>query len=52
MWARMAFFLPGPVCSAMFPKVTSVGESSRANYRTLMKAMILTALLGGGIGFV
>ena len=52
MWARMAFFLPGPVCSAMFPKVTSVGASSRASARTLMKAMILTALIGGCIGLV
>ncbi len=52
MWARMAFFLPSPVCSAMFPKVTSTGESSRANHRTLMKALVLTGLLGGGIGLV
>ncbi len=52
MWARMAYFLPGPVCSAMFPKVTSVGESSRASNRTLVKAMVLTALIGGCIGLV
>jgi len=52
MWARMAFFLPGPVCSAMFPKVTSEGGSSRASYRTLMKAMALTGLIGGCIGVV
>ena len=50
MVARMAFFLPGPVCSAMFPKVTSVGGSSRASRHTLYKAMVLTGLIGGGIG--
>jgi O-antigen/teichoic acid export membrane protein len=52
MVARMALFLPGPVCAAMFPKVTSAGESTQANYRTLMKAMVLTGLIGGGIGLV
>lgn len=52
MWARMAFFLPGPVCSAMFPKVTSAGDSSRANYRTLVKAIVLTGLIGGGIAVI
>lgn len=52
MLARMAFFLPGPVCSAMFPKVTSEGDSSPANRRTLKKAMVMTGVLGGGIGVV
>lgn len=52
MVARMALFLPGPVCAAMFPKVTSSGDSSRANYRTLVKAMGLTGLISGGIGVV
>jgi O-antigen/teichoic acid export membrane protein len=52
MVARMALFLPGPVCAAMFPKVTSAGESSHANYRTLVKALALTGLISGCIGAV
>lgn len=52
MVARMVFFLPGPVCAAMFPKVTSVGESSPANRRTLSKALVVTALITVAMGLV
>jgi len=52
MVARMVFFLPGPVCSAMFPKVTSGGESSTATTRTLYKAMIVTGLIVASMGLV
>jgi O-antigen/teichoic acid export membrane protein/glycosyltransferase involved in cell wall biosynthesis len=52
MVARMVFFLPGPVCSAMFPKVTSGGESSQATTRTLYKAMVITGLIVASMGLV
>jgi O-antigen/teichoic acid export membrane protein len=52
MVARMVFFLPGPVCSAMFPKVTSSGESSGATRRTLYKAMVVTGLIVASMGLV
>ena len=52
MVARMVFFLPGPVCSAMFPKVTSAGESSGATRRTLYKAMVVTGLIATSMGLV
>jgi O-antigen/teichoic acid export membrane protein len=52
MVARMVFFLPGPVCVAMFPKVTSIGDSSEATRRTLWKAMAVTALIVFAMGFV
>jgi O-antigen/teichoic acid export membrane protein len=52
MVARMVFFLPGPVCSAMFPKVTSTGESSGATRRTLSKAMVVTGLIVVCMGLV
>ena len=52
MVARMVFFLPGPVCSAMFPKVTSAGESSGATRRTLYKAMVVTGLIAASMGLV
>ena len=52
MVARMVFFLPGPVCTAMFPKVTSVGESSPATRRTLYKAMVVTGLIVASMGLV
>lgn len=52
MVARMVFFLPGPVCSAMFPKVTSSGESSGATRRTLYKAMVVTGLIVASMGVV
>jgi O-antigen/teichoic acid export membrane protein len=50
--ARMVFFLPGPVAAAMFPKVTSAGESSAASRRTLLKAIIVSGLMVAGIGVV
>lgn len=52
MVARMVFFLPGPVCSAMFPKVTSGGESSQATTRTLYKAMVVTGLIVASMGLI
>jgi len=52
MVARMVFFLPGPVCSAMFPKVTSVEGSSPATRHTLYKAMVVTALIVISMGLV
>ena len=52
MIARMVFFLPTPICSAMFPKVSSEGEASTASRRTLWKAMVITALLGGAVGLI
>ncbi len=52
MFARMVLFLPGPVCSAMFPKVTSDGESSQATRRTLLKAMAVTGLIMGSVALV
>jgi O-antigen/teichoic acid export membrane protein len=50
MVARIVFFLPVPVASAMFPKVTSVGESSKASRRTLLKALALAGLIVGVAG--
>jgi len=50
MVARMVLFLPGPVCAAMFPKVTSVGESSSATRHTLFKAMVVTGLIMAAMG--
>ena len=52
MVARMVFFLPGPVCSAMFPKVTSAGESTGATRRTLFKAMVVTGLIVASMALV
>ncbi len=52
MVARMVFFLPGPVCVALFPKVTSTGESSGGTRRTLNKAMALTGLIVAAVGVV
>ncbi len=43
--ARIVFFLPQPVASALFPKVVSEGDASYASGRTLIKAFVLT----GGI---
>lgn len=52
MVARIIFFLPTPVAGAMFPKVTSAGESTAASRRTLLKALILAGLIVGGVGVV
>ena len=52
MVARMVFFLPGPICSAMFPKVTSGGESSSATRRTLYKALVVTGMIVTSMGLV
>lgn len=49
MVARIVFFLPGPVAQAMFPKVTSTGESSPASQKTLYKAIVVTGLIVAGI---
>ena len=47
MVARIVLFLPAPVAAAMFPKVTSSGESSQASRRTLIKALMLVGLMVG-----
>ncbi|MEI6149127.1 MAG: glycosyltransferase [bacterium] len=52
MVARIVFFLPSPVAAAMFPKVTSAGESSQASRRTLFKGMALAGLIVGAAGMV
>jgi glycosyltransferase involved in cell wall biosynthesis/O-antigen/teichoic acid export membrane protein len=52
MVARIVFFLPAPVAAAMFPKVTSVGESSQASRRTLFKALVLAGGIVGSVGVV
>jgi glycosyltransferase involved in cell wall biosynthesis/O-antigen/teichoic acid export membrane protein len=52
MVARIIFFLPTPVAGAMFPKVTSAGESSQANRRTLFKALVLAGSIVGAVGMV
>ena len=49
MVARIVFFLPGPVAAAMFPKVTSTGDSSMATRRTLRKAIVVSGLMVAGI---
>ncbi len=48
MVARIVFFLPQPIASAMFPKVVSGGEASHASGRTLFKALGLVALVVTG----
>ena len=50
MVARLVIFLPGPIAMAMFPKVSSTGDSSLASRRTLYKAMVLTGLAAAGVG--
>ena len=52
MVARMVFFLPVPVATALFPKVTSEGDTSQASRRTLLKALALAGLIAGGAGAV
>ena len=52
MVARMVFFLPGPVCTALFPKVTSAGESTGASRRTLVKALVVTMVIVVAMGAV
>lgn len=43
--ARTAVFLPVPIATALFPKVTSAGEMTEASWRLLGRAL----LLAGGI---
>jgi O-antigen/teichoic acid export membrane protein len=45
---RMILFLPQPIVMAMFPKVVSQGEVSRADWQMLAKALVLACLLIGG----
>ncbi|MEI8351844.1 MAG: glycosyltransferase [bacterium] len=52
MVARIIFFLPGPVAAVMFPKVTSAGESSAANRRTLNKAMVVSGVIVAAVSAI
>lgn len=48
MVGRIILFLPQPIVMAMFPKVVSSGDVSRADWRTLARALVLAGLLIGG----
>jgi glycosyltransferase involved in cell wall biosynthesis/O-antigen/teichoic acid export membrane protein len=48
--ARMVFFLPQPIATALFPKVVSRGESSRSSRQMLLKAFGLVLLVVGVAG--
>jgi dolichol-phosphate mannosyltransferase len=48
MVGRIILFLPQPIVMAMFPKVVSDGEATRASWRTLGKAIVLACLVLGG----
>lgn len=52
MVARIVVFLPGPIAAAMFPKVTSGGESSQANRRILNKAVVISSVIAGGVSLI
>jgi O-antigen/teichoic acid export membrane protein len=45
MVGRIILFLPQPVVMAMFPKVVSSGDISRADWHTLTKALLLAGCL-------
>ncbi len=47
MVGRMILFLPQPIVMAMFPKVVSHGDVSRADWRMLSKALVFACLLIG-----
>ena len=46
--ARTAVFLPVPIATALFPKVTSTGEMTDASWRLLGRALGFAGLLIGG----
>lgn len=47
---RSVIFLPIPIAMAMFPKVVSVGASSRRTLATLFKALaMVTAIIGSAV---
>ena len=48
MVGRIILFLPQPIVMAMFPKVVSGGEVTRASWRTLGKAIVLASVVLGG----
>jgi len=48
--ARMVFFLPQPIATALFPKVVSKGESSMSSRKILLKASGLVLLVVGVAG--
>jgi O-antigen/teichoic acid export membrane protein len=48
MVGRIILFLPQPIVMAMFPKVVSGGEVTRASWRTLGKAIVLASIVLGG----
>jgi len=52
MVARIVFYLPGPISAAMFPKVTSSGESSQVNRRILFKAIMISCVIVGAVGLL
>lgn len=47
MVARIVFYLPGPIAAAMFPKVTSGGDSSQDSRRILFKGIMISSLVVG-----
>jgi O-antigen/teichoic acid export membrane protein len=49
---RMTIFLCQPVAMALFPKVVSSGEFSRAQRLTLIRGLVLSVLLVGGMALV
>lgn len=52
MVARIVFFLPQPIAGALFPKVTSEGDSSPESRRLLLKGLAFAAAVlavAGGI---
>ena len=49
---RSVIFLPVPIAYAMFPKVVSVGASSRRTLATLLKALAMVAAIIGAAVFV
>lgn len=52
MVGRIILFLPQPIVTAMFPKVVSDGEVTRANWRTFGKAIGMASLVLGGTALV
>jgi len=46
---KMAFIAPGGIVVAMFPKTSELFETDSAHRPVLLKAMLLTLLLAGGV---
>lgn len=47
--ARMAVFLPVPIATVLFPKVTSTGELTDPSWRLLVRALAFAGLIIGGV---